>query len=135
MKKIFFLVGLLASLSSQAIQFEIRGTKDLGTGSVVADLNKNVGFHSVEILKALGLRFSGDETGILSIENLEQKHEIIDEKTVYFYGWCFSIDGIMPDKMANEVFFESQNQKLVWFYGYAIYFNGQWTEYCRPVTR
>ncbi|MBP9682674.1 MAG: DUF4430 domain-containing protein, partial [Bacteriovorax sp.] len=51
------------------------------------------------------------------------------------YGWCYSINGKLPDVLASQVFFQDQADYLVWYYGYSTYDLGVWTDYCVPADR
>jgi hypothetical protein len=49
------------------------------------------------------------------------------------YGWCFRLNGEVPELMANEVTDLRENDVIEWYYAYAHYRGGQWIAQCRPL--
>lgn len=74
------------------------------------------------------------EGGIKSIYTLndEKSLEIIDAKNFISYGWCYSVNGQIPESMPDQHHLVN-NDSISWFLGSSHYSEGQWISYCRPV--
>ncbi len=74
------------------------------------------------------------EGGIKSIYTLnsEKNLEIIDAKNFISYGWCYSVNGQLPESMPDQYHLVN-NDSISWFLGSSEYSEGQWISYCRPV--
>jgi hypothetical protein len=137
MKNIFLLLCLSFSFSVNAITWEVQGKghNSIAKGSVLdADLTQAAGKIIIEQMRLSPLlNFDGDETGINSLNGLKSETEFsTEEKWVKAYGWCYSINGVVPDDYAHQVYFKSNEDHLKWFYGYAYYLNGKWLKMCIP---
>jgi|GEM_PF-6468281 len=51
------------------------------------------------------------------------------------YGWCYSVDGVAPDVLADEFNLKGSESIIRWFYGYASRIEGHWQTQCTPVFR
>lgn len=93
----------------------------------------NVGGETIELLQSKGIPFEGSILGLSRVFNSPNgldAMEVISDNEMMAYGWCFEIDGLIPEVYANEVEIRPETQKIVWFYGYAHYVNGQWISQC-----
>ena len=123
---------------AHAITFEIVGPCD-GTpflqGTFKSDISESVGKTTLDLLDFYGISYVGTENGIHSIQNSpigDDAIEVLSETRLRAYGWCFSINGVIPDKLASMVNFQSASDHLRWFYAYSTYDNGVWVDYCKP---
>ena len=142
MKSLYSL--LVASLlvtfptSSHAVLFNIIGAcseKPVHAGSFKTDLSESVGKISMDIFDFNKIPYAGTEHGMNSIINSPvglDAMEVLSDTKMRAYGWCFSINGVIPDLLASESFFSKQNDVLSWFYAYSTYDQGVWTDYCVP---
>ncbi|MBY0413331.1 MAG: DUF4430 domain-containing protein [Bdellovibrionales bacterium] len=128
----------LFSTQTQAISYAVVGPcspESLYAGSFKVDLKENLGAISLAIFENQNIPFSGTEYGMSSIVNTPvgiDAIEVLSDTKMRAYGWCFSVNGIIPDVLSNEVFFTNQNDYLLWFYAYSTYDQGVWTDYCEP---
>lgn len=95
----------------------------------------SVGDYSVQVFEENKIPYVGSELGFNSIIGTptdRRSIEIVSSDELRAYGWCYSVDGKIPDQMPNEVQL-SNNAELVWFYAYSTVINNQWQEdYCTP---
>ena len=56
-------------------------------------------------------------------------YEIIDDKNMRAYGWCYEVDGENPEILAGGFVLHS-DEDIEWFFGYAEYKNGKWVSQC-----
>jgi hypothetical protein len=97
-----------------------------------------VGDVTVSYLVEKQIPFVGSAQGIGSLFNTPmglEAIEVISDTQMRAYGWCYFVDGVGPDILANEYPLDSSVQKLEWIFGYADYDSGEWTSYCRPAYR
>lgn len=142
MKSLYsLLVIALASMfssSAHAVYFNVIGPcseRPVHSGSFKTDLDDSVGKISMDIFDFNKIPYAGTEHGMNSIINSPvglDAMEVISDSKMRAYGWCFSINGVIPDVLASEVHFSKQNDVLTWFYAYSTYDQGVWTDYCVP---
>lgn len=98
-----------------------------------SDIGSSVGELTIKILNDYDVPFQGSEQGLNSILNSPTGLDamvMISESEMKAYGWCFKINGVIPEVYANEVFINSLTDQVVWFWGYAHYLNGDWIAQC-----
>lgn len=102
----------------------------------VADVvGQSIGKITVEVLEQSKLPFVGSEGGISSIQGTpvsEKSLEIVSDKEMRAYGWCYLVDGFKPSLMPDQLKVSQADSQIVWFFGYAQYLNGQWVTMCTP---
>lgn len=132
----FFLFLYLASGNAFALSFEVIGACSeqplLQAQGEFAD--RSVGQATIEILERNSIPFQGSEEGIHSIFNTpvgSAAIEIINNREMRAYGWCFAVDGIRPELMPDQVRLMG-SEHLRWFYAFSHYKNGEWVSYCEP---
>lgn len=60
--------------------------------------------------------------------------EWINEDNYRVYGWCYEVDGVIPDVTMDQHYIDPiTTEKIRWFYGFAEYKNGKWLNYCEPL--
>lgn len=142
MKYAFFLTFTLFLLAhsnqSFAVYYSVIGpcsSTPISQGVFPTDLSDSVGQITIDILDLQKIPFVGSEQGIASIANSPvglDAFEVLSDVKMRSYGWCYSINGEIPDVLASQSFFTEQSDYLVWFYGYSTYDQGVWTDYCVP---
>ena len=98
-------------------------------------LNNSAGSASIVIFDLKKIPYVGSEAGFNSITNTptgKDSIEILSATKMRAYGWCYSVNGLSPDVLANNYTFETTNDKLVWYFAYSTYDNGRWVDYCMP---
>lgn len=134
----FVLLFILLSSSLFAIEWEVIGQDSktpVYSGSLNADLKKSLGEITVKIFDTKKIPYIGNEAGINSILGTPSGDKllvVVNNETMRAYGWCFTVDGQIPDLMPDKVYFSRQNSHLSWFFAYSLYEKGQWTKYCVP---
>ena len=74
------------------------------------------------------------EGGIKGFYNLpgNSNLEILSNNTFKAYGWCYSVNDVIPDTMPKEYLLQDSDQ-IKWFLGSSTYQSGEWIDYCTPV--
>ncbi len=100
-----------------------------------ANFSLSLGKNTVIVFDALNVNYVGNEIGMHSILNTpvgNEAIEILSETSMRAYGWCFTINGAIPDELAGQVKLSSQNDKIAWFFAFSTYESGKWLDYCVP---
>lgn len=98
-----------------------------------AHLGSSLGEISLEMFNNYQIPYLGTEQGFNSILNSPTGLDamvVVSEREMKSYGWCYSINGVVPEVYPNEVFIDSVNDEVLWFWGYAHYLDGQWVGQC-----
>lgn len=138
MKMLFTFIIAIVTQPAFAIYFDIKGPcsdKPVHSGSFKTDLNDSVGQITVDILDFHNIAYIGDSEGFSSIIGTPigtESIEVISDTKMRAYGWCYSINGEIPDVMPHKIKFNSQDDSLSWFYAYSTYDSGKWLDYCVP---
>lgn len=133
MLKIIFAVLFYTQLA-QAVSFKVIGKNGevLAAGEHLANLPQTVGQISVDFFNAAKIPFVGDIDGIVSIHGLGSEMDLISDTDMKAYGWCYSVNGSVPEDFVHKINIDAQKTELIWFYAYAYYRSGQWTHQCVP---
>ena len=99
-------------------------TKGTSVGKVTFDTLTNA------VKEKLLTDFKGFESGVLSINDLGNDMVVISDTEMKAYGWCFSVDKIAPDTMADETPLTTGKEDIVWFYAFAHLKDGNWISQC-----
>lgn len=117
-----------------AITVDVIGPKSeiyIPLTNLEVNLDDNLGKISVDFFKQNNLIFLGSEAGITTINNLGNDIEIVSDTEMKAYGWCFSINGEVPETMSNVSFLTQQSDHLRWYYAYAHFKDGAWIAQCK----
>lgn len=137
---IFFVVMLLLAIEGPlwAITVEIKnpcgGPPWLLTQHKLED-PKSVGALTLEIFDQAQINYLGSELGINSINNTptgSDALEVISDRQMRAYGWCYAIDNEVSGGLAHEQMIDNNQSHLVWFFGFAYYLDGDWVTMCEP---
>lgn len=122
----------LISQPSAAVQFTVFGKHHeiLLQDNTVVDMQNNVMQITENILNSTHTDYESTDAGIISIFGIKSELAVISNTELKAFGWCFSINKNISEKMPNEHFLQNQNDELVWFYGYAYYKDGEWIQQC-----
>lgn len=131
---------LLAASNSLAVSWKIYGPcseTPVHEGNVpLKNFEVSVGAFSLQVFEDNEIPYIGSDLGFNSIIGTPTDRssiEIVSKDELRAYGWCYSVNGKIPEQMPNEVFFTENNAELVWFYAYSTVKNNQWQEdYCTP---
>lgn len=133
------LLGITLICNSYAATFKIIGPcsdAPVHAGEIESkNLRKSVGEYTISYLNKNNIAYVGNEQGLNSIIGTPiglDAMEILSDEQMRSHGWCYSVDGEIPDSLANEVRLNNEDSEVVWFYGYSFYDRGEWSEYCTP---
>lgn len=90
----------------------------------------SVGQISLDIFNQEKVPYVGGVYGFAGLFGIEQDVEVISDSEMKAYGWCYSVDGLIPASMADQLMVDRQESVLEWFYAYAHYKNGIWVGQC-----
>jgi len=93
----------------------------------------NVGEVSLMVLDAHQIPYQGVSAGFNQIFGSAiglDAMEVISDNEMMAYGWCFEVDGVVPEVLADKVLVKNGTKMIRWFYGYAHYLNGEWVAQC-----
>jgi hypothetical protein len=142
-----FIVCILATVFfctvSNATQFEVRGYGPIFSvetviqkGESISKITGMILTHAKEAHLIEGFLFHG--LGVESITPMGQAAlgffmEEMNDKELRAYGWCYSVDGITPELLADEYILSGTESKITWYFGYASRVLGHWVSQCQPV--
>lgn len=138
---IFLIAALpfLMTSSAWALTYEIRSsdTEIILTGGWTDPLEgQSVGEITQSVLSSAQrdgfLTYQGSTAGVTSINGLGNSIEVVSDREMKAYGWCYSLNGVVPEDMADQYFFTSDEDHLIWFYAYAHSLDGSWVAQCVP---
>ena len=124
------------NMLSLLIAFEVVGpcsTKPLHASNLLEALT--VGEATVRTLDKHKIPYQGNERGMNTMFKLGNDMEILSDSDMRAYGWCFDIDGEVPESYADEIPLHEGMKKVRWFHGYAEMKNGQWVSQCRETAK
>lgn len=123
---------LIASSLAQTLSIKTPCSQQLLWSQALSELPKNLATATLATLEASGLQYLGTEQGITQINHSPlglAAIEIISATEMYSYGWCYQINGVIPEVYPHEIELNPDDQVL-WFYGFAHYQNGEWISQC-----
>lgn len=139
MKILITTIALLTSLPSFCVTFKIIGPcseKPLAESKLkINDSMVNLGKLTIDYLIEKNIPYSGDEQAISSINNSptgDQAIEILSDIELRAYGWCYTINNLLPEKTPNDILINNNNDIIIWFYAFSSYIKGEWKNYCTP---
>lgn len=126
------IVALLLTFGIQANAVTVEVTGASGERLFIGETRfaANVGLVSVAAFDFAQVPYVGGEYGFSSIYDLGNRMVQIPPAELKAYGWCFSIDGFVPDTMADQTPVPDADSKVRWFYAYAHKLNGKWIGQC-----
>ena len=102
--------------------------------SVEVQESSNVGKLTIETLERYKIDYKGSEAGLNSAFGSPigvDAMEVISDTEMRSYGWCFEVDGKVPENYPDIISLTNV-KKVKWFFGYAHYLNGNWVSQCEP---
>lgn len=136
--KFYFLVLFLITISFnskadfQLTIDEICSDNKIASEKIKAN-NISLGDFIVNYLDTNKIPFVGSKYGINTIKNSPVGDEaliVLNDHEMLAFGWCYKIDGIVSEKMPDEVVLDDSTMDVHWYYGFAHYFNGEWVSQC-----
>lgn len=100
-----------------------------------ASVGDSVGLATIATLDREAVPYVGNDHGINSIRDTvtgDRALEILSDREMRAYGWCFRINGREPNEFAHQVMIESEDDVVYWVFGFAHYLDGRWISNCTP---
>ncbi|MES2526053.1 MAG: hypothetical protein V4598_03165 [Bdellovibrionota bacterium] len=98
----------------------------------------NVGEATVRTFWSKRIPFQGTDRAINTIMGIPKKDEtleVISDTDMRAYGWCFDVDGEVPEEYADQIPLHEGMKKIRWFHGYAEMKGGQWVSQCQETAK
>lgn len=129
---------LTSASHASAVTYEItapcsRETAREGT-MMIPSPPMSLGQVTMLILHKESLPYVGSDRGLNSLLQTptgDKSLELISDSQMKAYGWCFEVDGRLPDELAHQFQLKGP-EHLRWFYGFAEYKDGEWVSFCNP---
>lgn len=126
---------LTISFSAHAIKIEFIGPCHNSPllMTVVDEKFVNVGALTIAVLEKFQAPHIGNEIGLHTAFNTPiglDALEVISDEEMNSYGWCYEVDGVLPESFPVEYKITPHIKKISWFFGHARYFRGEWTDQC-----
>lgn len=102
------------------------------------EAKQSVGELTITALTQAQIAYKGSATGIASIRDTvvgDQALEIISDREMRAYGWCYRLNGVVPEALADQVYVTTDQDQIEWFFAYAHYRDGEWRDYCQPTQK
>jgi hypothetical protein len=96
------------------------------------NIKRNLGALTIDFLNAQTppIPFEGDEHSLSSIDGQGSWLETVSNREFRAWGWCFMINGDIPETMPGETYLQSPTDLVLWFYGFAKNLDGVWVSQC-----
>ncbi len=97
----------------------------------------HVGAATVELLERFAVDYVGTDAGLNSAFGTptgQASMEVISAQEFRSYGWCYDVDGRVPEAYPNQVSLQGVRH-VRWFFAFAHYRNGDWVSQCEPAYR
>jgi hypothetical protein len=131
-KHVALILTSIAAVNASAITVRVVGKNNAVLFESNYDIKTPVtaGIATVGALNAGNIPFKGADYGILKMFDLTDDIDVISDTEMKSYGWCFSIDGVVPNTTPDHVSVKKPDSVIEWFYAYAWYNNGDWVGQC-----
>ncbi len=126
-----WLLAFFLSLNCQALTVSVLDQK--GATLFEAETRSTgatVGAITIDVLEQYEVPYTGGVYGITSMFGHGQDLEVISDTEMKAFGWCFRVDGRTPMTLANETPVPPRVGRIEWFYAYARYVSGTWSQPC-----
>lgn len=132
MKLALVILACVWSLASSALTVRVVRKRNqlLFELNIKMQLPTSVGEATVDAFEQGEVFYQGGAFGIVKMFDLTNDVEVISDMEMKAYGWCFSLDGITTDTMADKTPVASETSVIEWSYAYAHYVRGEWTAQC-----
>ncbi|MBU6153374.1 MAG: hypothetical protein KGP28_03635 [Bdellovibrionales bacterium] len=136
---------LMASFSNKAdaARFEVYGESPLFSVEVSVEKGESIAQvtkRNLSRAKDSGLidAFGFGEVGVDFITPLRGlplgfSVEHVSARELRAFGWCYSVDGVTPELLADEYKLLGTEEKIRWYFGYASRIDQNWEAQCIPV--
>lgn len=136
---VFYLAaGLASSGIAHALTLQVIGVNhQVVFQKKITKKYPNVGelTHTVlnDALKRMAINeYVGSSGGVSSINQMGNQIEVISDREMNAFGWCYHVDAQAPDLMPDQYLLRGTEKTITWFYAYAHLKNDQWLSMCSP---
>lgn len=135
-----FLIFALMPYRSLAVVFQVEEpcSGHIVRSQIVPNYRGDLGSLTIEQLELWGVDFIGNEVGIHTILGTpvgDEALEIINNLEMRSYGWCYAVDGKIPEVLPPYFEITANTKKVTWFFGFAHYKAGEWVSQCEKVSK
>ncbi len=135
--KTFITLLVFFVVPAQAVELKFIGpcSADFIMRTEVREAYRNVGELTVATLAKFGIPHEGTEEGLASAFSTPTGKgalEVVSDIELRAYGWCYSVDGVAPEVYPNEIAITPTTKSIVWHFGFARYYKGEWITQCTP---
>jgi len=121
-------VALLAliTMNSFGLEFKIVGacsTEPIFKSKIAEDFT-NLGLLTNTIFKENNIAHLSSDYGVSQIFNSPvglDAIEIISDYKMRSHGWCYSVDGVVPEVLMSDYVMLGDEKLITWFMGYTTY--------------
>lgn len=95
----------------------------------------DVGTLTISTLQKFSIPHQGSPEALNSVFETpigNEAIEVISTEEFRAYGWCFAVDGVAPEVYPHQFPLTSETKSVVWTFGFARYFKGEWVTQCTP---
>lgn len=110
-------------------------SQPLSSQKLEYQLPQNAGVMTIQGLELISLPYSGNERGLNSAFGTPTgmaAMEVISPNEMRSYGWCYGVDGVVPEVFPDQYPLTAHTKKITWFFAYAHFLNGEWIAQCQP---
>lgn len=133
----------LLLISTQAAQFTITGpcSNIPVFNTQVNTQDTSIGELSIKTFDKFHIQHLSSDYGVSQLMNSPvgiDSMEVISDTVMRAHGWCYSVDGQIPELLMNEVKLTGEEKEINWFMGYSTYVGNpqtgehQWVGQCVP---
>ena len=103
--------------------------------------NISIGNLTIKTLDTNKIQYIASDYGVSQILDSPigiDSMEIISDTKMRAHGWCYSVDGEIPELLMNEVQLDGSEKEVTWFMGYSTYIGDintgehEWVGQCEP---
>lgn len=98
----------------------------------------SIGKVTIDYFDEYKINFQGSEQGISQILNTpigDKALVILDDENLLAFGWCYTINGVVPNKYADKIIYSSKINSITWFYGYSRNRKNKWLNMCKRASK
>lgn len=122
--------------AAQAAQFRVLGVQNqvlLEAELPIDPPSVKLGELTDRVLRAAPLNeYTGSSAGLSSVNGLGSALEVVSDTDMNAYGWCYKVDGVESNLLADQYVLTGHEKTIDWFYAYARMENNRWTAMCVP---
>ncbi len=98
----------------------------------------SLGKVTLDFLDENKIIFKGSEQGIAQILDTplgDKAIVVVNDENLLAFGWCYLVNGVVPDKYADKIIFSSKVKNVIWFYGYSRNEKNKWVNMCKLASK